>query len=301
MTIWQTNNWKELLIKSKQAEKVIQVDGINIEKRKIWLWFFWLFWLWISWENKLNEKKMIEICKKENCVFLQIETFWINNLPIFFSNSNKFKIWYYKKFITPYTAIIDLEKSIDEILSLMKPKWRYNINLSQKKWVEAFIAEKTDENIEIFYNLMLETTSRDGFSWNTINYYKNFLHSFNSSQLIFTKYQDKILSAWIFIFDKELSIYYYWASTSEKEYRNIMAPYLMQFFAINYAKNIWSKYYDFLWISSPNDKNSKLEWVTDFKLKFTKNTINCSQSYIYVNNPIKYFLLKIIKKMKSYF
>jgi lipid II:glycine glycyltransferase (peptidoglycan interpeptide bridge formation enzyme) len=41
--------------------------------------------------------------------------------------------FYYKKFITPYTAIIDLNLSEDEILSLMKPKGRYNIRLAEKK------------------------------------------------------------------------------------------------------------------------------------------------------------------------
>jgi lipid II:glycine glycyltransferase (peptidoglycan interpeptide bridge formation enzyme) len=46
----------------------------------------------------------------------------------------------------------------------MKPKGRYNIKLATKKGVEVKEVEKIDENIEKYYNLMLETTSRDNFN-----------------------------------------------------------------------------------------------------------------------------------------
>jgi len=42
---------------------------------------------------------------------------------------------------------------------------------------------------------MIETTSRDKFSGNTLEYYKNFLEIIPGSSLIFTKFKDKILSA----------------------------------------------------------------------------------------------------------
>jgi lipid II:glycine glycyltransferase (peptidoglycan interpeptide bridge formation enzyme) len=51
-------------------------------------------------------------------------------------SSDNFKFWkidYYKKFITPYTALIDLEKTEEDILADMKPKGRYNIKLAKKK------------------------------------------------------------------------------------------------------------------------------------------------------------------------
>lgn len=299
MFIWQTNNWKELLLKSNQASKVFEIDNIFIEKRSLWLGQFWLFVLWIEKSQKINEEKLIELCKNEKCLFIQIETFDLeNNISL---NLKNFQNSYYKKFITPYTAIIDLSKTEEEILSLMKQKWRYNINLARKKWVQVFEAEKSIENIKVFHELMIETTSRDGFSWNNLEYYKNFLEIIPWSSLIFTKYEDKVLSAWIFVFDKDISIYYYWASTSDKEYRNLMAPYLMQDFAIKKAKSIESKYYDFLWVATPWDENSSLAWVTDFKLKFTSDVREVSKSYIFVNQKLKYNIFKILKKIKSKF
>lgn len=307
MIIWQTKNWKNLVIKSNQASKVIEIDNIFFEKRSIWIWEYWLFALWVENLKKINFDKLIELCKKENCLFVQVESFWITpplippQLGGYPKDRGSFKPWHYKKFITPYTALIDLSKSLEEILAEMKPKWRYNINLATKKWVEVFEAEKTEENIKIFYDLMIETTSRDGFFGNNFEYYKNFLETIPESSLIFTKFEDKILSAWIFIFDKEISIYYYWASTSDKKYRNLMAPYLMQWFAIQKAKEVWSKFYDFLWIATPWEKNSSLAWVTDFKLKFTSDIRKVSESYIFINKKCKYFVFKMLKKIKSKF
>lgn len=297
MSIWQTIPWKNLILKSRQANDVFEIDWIIIEKRSLGLWQFGLFALWVENLEKINQDKLIELCKSQNCLFIQIETFKVDKNTSF--KLNNFKEWYYKKFITPYTAIIDLSKSIEEIFALMKPKWRYNIWLSEKKWVKVSEVEKNLENIKIFYSLMLETTSRDWFNWNKIDYYKDFLEIIPESELIFTKFEWKILSAWIFVFDKEISIYYYWASTWEKEFRNLMAPYLMQSYAIKKSKSIWSKYYDFLWVATPGDEKSSLAWVTDFKLKFTPDVRKVSESYIWINSKIKYYLLILLKKIKS--
>ena len=181
----------------------------------------------------------------------------------------------------------------------MKPKWRYNIKVARKKWVEVEIVEKTKENIEDYYNLMLETTSRDWFSWNSLEYYKTFLETLENSKLILAKKDWVVIAGWIFVFDKNVSIYYYWASTSKKEYRNLMAPYLVQWEAIKYAKSINSKIYDFLWIAIPWDKNSELAWVTDFKMKLTKYSLKVSKSYIFINKWIKYFFISLLRKMKK--
>jgi lipid II:glycine glycyltransferase (peptidoglycan interpeptide bridge formation enzyme) len=132
-----------------------------------------LFVLWFQWGLSTQQSNELKnICKLEKALFIQIETNSYNEDTI---DLNWFTEWYYKKFITPYTAVIDLTKDIEFILANMKPKGRYNIKLSDKKWVEGKIVEKTDSNIQDFFNLMNQTTSRDNFSWNTVDYYKNFL------------------------------------------------------------------------------------------------------------------------------
>lgn len=303
MSIWQTKSWQEMLKSSWQVEKTIEFQNIFIEKRKVWLWEFWLFVLWINFEN-LDEnilKELKNICKKEKALFLQLESFNYNFIfnSSFWVECLSFQKKYYKKFITPTTAIIDLKKYEEEILAEMKPKWRYNIRLAEKKWVKVSEVSKTEQNIKIFYDLMMETTSRDNFSWNTFDYYKKFLNNLDFSKLLFAEYEGKIISAWIFTYDEKIAIYYYWASTSDKNFRNLMAPYLLQWEAIKIWKNLWCEIYDFLWIADSEDKNSPLVWVTDFKLKFTKSWTKVSESLIFVNKKIKYFFLNFLRKLKK--
>lgn len=312
MSIWQSKVWWKMLIESKQAEKIFEIDKIFIEKRKVSMWEYGLFILWIDKELKENEiLEIINICKKEKCLFVQIENIDYNLLQIWENinsnfcknielkiNNNQFKKWYYKKFITPFTAVIDLSLTEEQILSNMKPKWRYNIKLAEKKWLIAKIVEKIDENIAKFYDLMNETTKRDGFNWNTYQYYKIFLENLENSKLILVYLWENVIAWWIFVFEKEVSIYYYWASSSNIEFRNLMAPYSLQWEAIKYAKSIWSKIYDFLWVATLWEKNSPLEWVTDFKLKLTKDVVNVSDSYIWINKKFKYKLINFLRKFK---
>ena len=160
-------------------------------------------------------------------------------------------------------------------------------------------AEKTEKNIKIFYDLMMETTSRDNFFWNTFDYYKIFLDELPYSKLLFADFEGKIISAWIFVFLENEAIYYYWASTSEKQYRNLMAPYLLQWKAIQIAKEKWIKIYDFLWTAWETEKNSPLAWVTDFKLKFTKQSQKVSESFLFINKKFKYKFIEFLKKLKK--
>lgn len=314
MSIWQTKKWQEMLKKSSQVEKILKLENIYIQKRKIWLWQFWLFILWINFYDLNFEllKKIKELCKKEKAVFLQIENidysnfFWEDKKNLNTKKTDKniflengFEKKYYKKFITKNTALIDLKKTQEEILADMKPKWRYNIRLSEKKWVKVFEVEKTDENIKIFYNLMQETTSRDNFSWNTFDYYKIFLESLEKSKLLFAEFEWKIISAWIFTYYEKVAIYYYWASTSEKKYRNLMAPYLLQWEAIKIWKDENCEIYDFLWVSWEWNEDLVLAGVTDFKLKFTKKSTKVSESLIFVNKKLKYLLMQFLRRLKK--
>ncbi len=334
-SFWQSGIWVNIILSGWQAESVfvLELDSkyVVAEKRKITFWYG-LFVLWIIDENiEIFKEELTLLSKKESCLFVQFETInyaWYDKAKEGFINwsnwSEKMKnssesyssydewilsFWasktrfrkpsYYKKFITPYTALIDLTKSEEEILASMKPKGRYNIKVAEKNEIVVKKAEITDENIEIFYNLMTETTSRDSFSGNTKTFYKNFLNS-SKNNLLFIAYKwDIPVRAWIFVYFWELATYYYWASSSDKAYRNLMAPYLLQWTAILEAKSRWCMLYDFLGIASPDEENSSLAWVTDFKLKLTPDSREVSHSEIYINNLLKYNLIMILKKIKK--
>ncbi len=310
--LWQTSKWQNMLKKSNQVEKTIKLSfpltgekkegerDIFIEKRKISLWETALFVLWLKPENfnEDTEKKLIEVCKQENSLFLQIETFSYDwDITI---NSKNFKNTHFKNFITPFSLVIDLKLPEEDILKNMKPKGRYNIKLAKKKWVIAKKVEKTDENIKIFTELITETAARDNFMMNSkFDYYKTFLEELDNSELIFVYKDEKVISAWIFTFENDIAIYYYWASTSEKKYRNLMAPYLVQWEAILEWKEKWCKIYDFLWIATPGAKNDELASVSNFKLKFSKDIREVSKNYLFVNKKLKYFIMAFLRKIQK--
>lgn len=304
-SIWQTIEWNEMLEKSWLIEKwYILIDENNwninnyliIEKRYIGAKNYWLFAIWVNQElNEKFEKKLLELCKEEKCLFIQIE-------PLIEQKLEFFKIWNFKKFIEKCSATIDLKLDEEEILTNMKPKWRYNIKLAQKSWIEIKKAINTKENLDIFYQLLEETNCRDNFAINSYTYYKellDFIYKENIWWLYFAYKNNEIIAWWVWVMFGWVSIYYYWASSSKQEYRKLMPTYLLQWELIKESITKWCKIYDFLWIMCENSKDKHLLWVTDFKLKLTNNTIVWPEAYIYINKKILYFSIKFIKFIKN--
>ncbi|MCH2188879.1 peptidoglycan bridge formation glycyltransferase FemA/FemB family protein [Candidatus Gracilibacteria bacterium] len=313
--IWQTKEWQNMLQASSQTEAFYEIEGTFVEKRKISLGQYGLFVVGTTQEN-IPYDALKELCKKESCLFVQVESYSLYPSPLLGgrlgggqetgknppqspfikggSNKEGYKVGHYKKFIPPYTAVIDLSQSQEDILARMKPKGRYNIRLAEKKGVKCERVEKTPENIDTFYELLTQTTTRDGFAGNTENYYANFLALLNS-ELFFASYEESVIAAGIFVFDTEVSLYYYGASGNH--HRNLMAPYLLQWKAISHAKEQGSLYYDFLGVADPSNSSDPLQSVTDFKKKFTSDIRQVSESMIWISSPLKYFFIQLLKKI----
>lgn len=296
-----------MLIKSNQANDIFHVWGIQVEKRSLWMGQFWLFVTGIAADickkNIENaQSELIELCETEKALFLQIEILdysgaWVDANIV----SKYFTLWSYKQFIYPNTALIDLTQTEDEILAKMKPKWRYNIKVAKKRGIEVREVDKTDEYIQMFCDLMNETTSRDNFSGHTFDYYKQFLESLENSFLLLAFKEGRAIAGGIFVTEKHVTLYYYWASTSHRDDRKDMAPYLIQWEAISKAKQKKSELYDFLWVAPKWSENHSLQSVTDFKKKFTSDLRTISTSYMYIHKPLTYTMFWLIKKMKNMF
>lgn len=290
-----------MLKSSWQVESFFEVDEVFVEKRKVSMWEYGLFV--IGSHLPLSSKgvpegggvweKLIELCKKERCLFVQIET--LDYKGVQDTCVSWYKQKYYKKFIPPYTALIDLNQTEEDILANMKQKGRYNIRLAEKKGVVVEQVEKHKGNIKVFFGLVSETTARDRFSGNTQKYYEVFLESLENSQLFFAYHEKQVIAAWIFVGEGEVMTYYYGASSNNK--RNLMAPYLLQWRAVQYAKKRGFKLYDFLGVAGDNENNSSLAWVTDFKMKLTPEKTKVSDSYIYVEKKLKFLLITLLKKI----
>ena len=81
---------------------------------------------------------------------------------------------------------------------------------------------------------MKETSSRDGFNVNSLEYYEKMAETLPECELLLATYENKIIAGGIFTYTKNQGLYYYGASSNE--FRNLMAPYLLQWQAILNAK-----------------------------------------------------------------
>ncbi len=158
------------------------------------------------------------------------------------------------------TLVLDLSMDEKELLSSMKPKGRYNIKVAEKHGVtiirETFSRDTIEgsQSFKRFYELMDETTKRDGFFGNTVDYYRDLLsfedaYKFNDRYIYLYSaiYNGVIIASAITEFYGNTAIYYYGASSNEN--RNVMAPYLLQWQMIKDAKQFGCQYYDFLGVS----------------------------------------------------
>lgn len=171
------------------------------------------------------------------------------------------------------TLILNLTKTDEQLLAEMKRKGRYNINLAQKKGIKCIKIEGkkvSEKDLNDFWRLNNETTNRDTFSGHEKTYYRNFLTLLSPhADLFFAETEDgtRIATA-ISTFTRDKAIYYFGASTSDSKYRNLMAPYLLQWTMIQEAKERKCTTYDFLGIAPENEPNHAYAGISEFKWKF---------------------------------
>lgn len=189
----------------------------------------------------------------------------------------------------PDTVLLDLTQSTDQILENMKSKWRYNIRLAEKKDVEV---EKCGvEKIDTFYDLYKTTSQRDGIALHSKSYYQDLFDcasqkAAESEQatsektptesvqtpmapkitLYIAKHEGTPLASIITLFWKKEAVYLYGASSNEK--RNLMPAYLLQWNAIQDAKNSGCTVYDFYGIPPTDDENHPMHGLYRFKTGF---------------------------------
>ena len=225
------------------------------------------------------------------------------------------------------TLILDITKSEEELLKEMKPKTRYNIRLAERKGVRIRNYESgimNQEYFEKFWKLTEETSKRDKFAPHNKNYYWKMLESLDGkhtpspsqegdslyclqAKLYLAEYKNKTIAANIVLSFGDFCVYLHGASSSE--YRNVMAPYLLQWRQILDAKKTGCKAYDFWGVSNLKatcrhvafrfDKKSDWSGITRFKKGFGGKERNYIGAYDLVFSRWKYELYKFLKKIKN--
>ena len=197
-----------------------------------------------GWEDLLPEIDCI--CRQKRCVLLKIEPdAWENEAaptqqsarpPAGFSLSPQ-------AIQPPRTLTIDLNSDEQNILSRMKQKTRYNINLALKKGV--VVRPTTD--LDIFHSLMELTAQRDQFGVHHIDYYRRAYQLFypkGQCELLLAEFEHTPLAALMVFAFGQRAWYFYGGSSNQ--HRERMPNYLLQWEALRWARARGCTEYD-LW------------------------------------------------------
>ncbi|MDR1838535.1 MAG: peptidoglycan bridge formation glycyltransferase FemA/FemB family protein [Treponema sp.] len=203
----------------------------------------------------------------------------------------------------PDTVIVNLSSSCDEILAAMKPKWRYNISLAGKKGVQ--VKSENGQELETFYSLLKETADRDGIAIHSFDYYKTLFevcaeHGENRDmklRLYTAVHEGDTLAAIVVLFRLKNATYLYGASSNIK--RNLMAPYALQWKAMQDAKEAGCQYYDLFGIPPNDDPNHPMAGLYRFKTGFGGQIIHRPGSWDYPYKPVVYSLFNIAETLRK--
>ena len=137
--------------------------------------------------------------------------------------------------------------------------------------------------------MLQDTAKRGRFKIHPEEHYEKML-KISGMELFVAEYQNKIIAANIVLFYGKRAIYLHGAS--DYEYRNLMAPYLLQWHQILEAKKQGRNEYDFWGIDE-----KKWPGVTRFKKGFSGKEIFYPGAYDLVFQPLWYRIYKIARRI----
>ncbi|MFA6097956.1 MAG: peptidoglycan bridge formation glycyltransferase FemA/FemB family protein [Patescibacteria group bacterium] len=195
---------------------------------------------------------------------------------------------------------LDLSKSEEELIQAMHQKTRYNIRLAEKKDVHVRVSNNP-KDFEIFWQLNKMTSERDQFQTHSQDYYQKMLETLlpaGFQKIFIAEYEGKSIAANIVVFYGDTATYLHGASADE--YRNVMAPHLLQWRQIQEAKKLGLRYYDF-WGVAPEGSIKEKAWagITRFKKGFGGTGVSYLGAFDLILNKFWYKLYKIGQKIKS--
>ncbi|HAU07884.1 MAG: hypothetical protein A2568_03810 [Candidatus Yanofskybacteria bacterium RIFOXYD1_FULL_44_17] len=229
--------------------------------------------------------------KENKSFFVKMEPLNGSTVELLYGMSGSRRIKKSKKEIQPAkTIVVNLKASEEELLSLMHHKTRYNIKVAEKHGLRF----SEDGSFEDFWKLLKQTSEKDQFNTHEKGYYEKLLNFFRDGEirakLYFIKLEDKPVAGMMAMTYGDTV--YYLHGAMDREYKPMMAPYLMHWEAMKLFKNGGYMFYDFWGIDS-----KKWPGVTRFKLGWGGNQIEYPGSFDLPISSFWYWIYKIARKV----
>jgi hypothetical protein len=205
----------------------------------------------------------------------------------------------------PDTVILDITRGEEELLAGMKPKWRYNIRLSQKRGVS--VKDEGIAGLPVFMGLYKETARRDKIAIHPESYYRALFETASEVSsasgphlsLYVARYGEEALASIIVLHMGKRATYLYGAS-SEK-HRNLMPTYALQWCAIREAKRRGAETYDFFGIPPDgHDASHPMAGLFLFKTGFGGDIVHRCGAYDVALHPVFYRMFRIGERLRLF-
>lgn len=251
-----------------------------------------------------------KIAQDENSLFVKIEpdvyqkTFDSQNNPTNLQNCLEFpnlvvspKVAFY-----PFTYVVDLTKTEDQLLTDMRPKTRYNIKLANRYGVEVKEVT-TDQGFEVYLDLLFKTAKRQGFYMHTPDYHRHLWEKLKPTGMVhifISYYQNQPLSAFMIFVLKDKLFYPYGASLDL--HREVMAQNLLMWEVIKFGQSLKLKSFDMWGSLGPDAKESDQGYgFHRFKQGYGGQLVQFVGTYDLVINPQFYQIYNLVDKYRWQF
>lgn len=251
-----------------------------------------------------------KIAKDENAIFVKFEPDVYQKIFDEVNNPKSFSVdMHFKNMVAspkvafyPYSYIVDLTKTEDQLLETMHSKTRYNVKVANRYGVK--IEEKTDDKgFEIYLKLLIETTRRQGFYLHTEKYHRELWKTLKNTgmvHILLASYQEKVLAAFMIFKLKDKLFYPYGASLDTN--REVMAPTLLMWETIKLGKKLDCKVFDMWGSLGPDAKEGEQGFgFHRFKQGFGGQLVQFVGTYDLVINPSLYKIYNLVDKYRWIF
>lgn len=227
------------------------------------------------------------LAKEQKSIFIKIEP--IDDKVIEVLHPFKFKKS--NKEIQPHkTVVLDLQKSEEELLAAMHHKTRYNIKIAEKNKLMFVAGNDTDA----FWKLLKHTAKNDNFSTHSKEYYEKLCSTSAGlkAETVFIKHDGVPIAGALLLAYGDTVYYLHGAMDRNPKYRPMMAPHLLHWEIIKWAKGYGMKHYDLWGIDA-----QKWPGVTRFKLGWGGRQVEYPGSFDLSVRGFWFIIYKILRKI----
>lgn len=190
---------------------------------------------------------------------------------------------------------VDLTATEEEMLARQKQKTRYNIRLAAKKGVT--VSAPGLEGIDAWYDMYAATSQRDGFTIHGPDYYRQVMSVLGQAgtvSLLLAHHDGDLLAGIIVFAFGSKSQYMYGASSNVK--RNLMAPYLVQWEGMRWARLRGATLYDLWGIPDTLEEDEDLWGVYRHKRGYGGEIVRYVGAFDLVRSPLQHLALERVAR-----